>query len=360
MDSSASPSLPDRTPVAVLGATGMVGQRLVERLARHPWFALTEVVGSDRSAGRSYAEAAEWLVSPDPPPEAVSLPVLPAGSALRSRLVFSALSSAAAAELEPEYAGRGHLVVSNASRFRMHPDVPLLVPEINPDAVELLSRQQWAAAGGGIVCNPNCVVTGLALALAPLHRTFGVEAVLVTTFQALSGAGYPGVPSLAATANVVPFIAGEEEKIESEPLKILDADFPISAAAHRVPVVDGHLAAVSVRLRDRASLAAVSEALTGFRGEPQDRRLPTAPERPLEVLTAADAPQPRRDVERGGGMTVSIGRLRADPVLDLRFVLLVHNTVRGAAGAALLNAELLAARGLLRNPTPLPTAEATP
>jgi aspartate-semialdehyde dehydrogenase len=261
--------------------------------------------------------------------------------------VLSALAGEAAAELEPLYASRGHLVVSNASAFRLHPSVPLLVPEINPGSLDLLAGQEWAAAGGGLVTNPNCSVVGLALALAPLDRAFGVEAVTVVTLQALSGAGYPGVAALDAVGNVIPWIAGEEEKIESEPLKVLDADFPISAAVHRVPVVDGHTEAVFVKLARRATPEEAAEALSTFTGEPQRLGLPSAPARPVAVLSEPDRPQPARDAERDGGMTVWVGRLRGDRAHDLRFTLLVHNTLRGAAGAALLNAELMVARGMV-------------
>ncbi len=338
----------DRTPVAVLGATGAVGQRLVELLADHPWFEPAELVASERSAERPYGAATAWRGRRPLPPEIAAATVRPASAPLASRLVLSALARQAAFELEPLYAGRGHLVVSNASAFRDDPEVPLLVPEINPDALDLLPRQRWAAAGGGLVTNPNCSTVGLALALAPLHDAFGVAAVTVVTLQALSGAGYPGVPSLDAVGNVIPYIPGEEEKIESEPLKILGADFPISAAVHRVPVVDGHTEAVFVRLARAAPLAEVARALTDFQGEPQRRGLPSAPERPLGLLSEPDRPQPARDAERDAGMRVWIGRLRGDRSFDLRFTLLVHNTLRGAAGAALLNAELMAARGLLR------------
>jgi aspartate-semialdehyde dehydrogenase len=335
----------DRIRVGVLGATGVVGQRLVSLLDGHPWFELATVAASERSVGHPYGVAAEWQLA-EPMPEAVAeLEVVDADADLRVPLVFSALGSGPAADLEPLHAGRGVLVVSNASRFRMDPEVPLLVPEVNPDALALLAQQRWAP--GGIVTNPNCMVTGLALALAPLHVAFGVERMVVTSLQALSGAGYPGVPSLAAVGNVVPYIGGEEDKIESEPLKILDADFPISAAAHRVPVRDGHLASVHLDLAGDPSTEEIGETLEAFRGEPQERRLPTAPERPLFVHRAADRPQPALDVDLGRGMTVSVGRLRDDRLFTVRFDLLVHNTLRGAAGAALLNAELAVARGLV-------------
>jgi aspartate-semialdehyde dehydrogenase len=340
-----SPAVP--ISAAVLGATGAVGQRFVELLAGHPWFELAELVASDRSAERPYGAAVNWLGRSPLPPAAAAMTVRRAGDALSSPLVFSALGRDVAAELEPLYAARGHLVVSNASAFRMDPRVPLLVPEINPESLDLLAAQDWAAAGGGLVTNPNCSVVGLAMALAPLQRAFGIESVVVATLQALSGAGYPGVASLDAVGNVIPWIAGEEDKLEAEPQKILGADFPISAAVHRVPVVDGHTEAVFVRLARRAGPAEAAEALAAFTGEPQRLRLPSAPARPVVVMEEPDRPQPARDAERERGMTVWVGRLRGDRVYDLRFTLLVHNTLRGAAGAALLNAELLVARGHL-------------
>lgn len=334
--------------VAVLGATGVVGQRMVRMLENHPWFELAAVLASERSAGAAYGEAVDWRLPGPVPAAAAALPVLEAGAAVEAPLLLSALTAEAAAEFEPLYAERGHLVISNASRFRMEPGVPLVVPEVNPDAIESVASQPWS---GGLVTNPNCMVIGLVMALAPLQRAFGIERVVVTSFQALSGAGYPGVPSLAAIGNVIPLISvGEEDKIQREPLKILGADFPISAVAHRVPVVDGHLASVRLDLAGSApEIAEVARVMREFRGAPQDEGFPTAPECPLIVHDRPDRPQPALDVELGNGMSVSVGRLGPDPLFDLRFHVLVHNTVRGAAGAALLNAELAAARGLLAN-----------
>jgi aspartate-semialdehyde dehydrogenase len=346
-----------RIPVGVLGATGAVGQRLVQLLARHPWFELAELAASDRSAGRAYAEACAWRLPGTPPPEAARLSVTSCDGPFRSQLLFSGLDSSVAGEIEAALAGRGHVVVSNSRNHRMHPAVPLLIPEVNPDHLDaVLPRAREGA--GYIVTNPNCSVVGLAMALAPLQRSFGVDAVVVATLQALSGAGYPGVASLDIADNVIPYIGGaEEEKIESEPLKILGrfsegrfapAEFPISAAVHRVAVSDGHTQAVFVRLKRPFSPAEAAEVLGSFRGEPQERRLPSAPERPIHVLEGHDRPQPRLDRDREAGMAVSVGRIRADPVLGLKLELLVHNTIRGAAGAAVLNAELLRVRGLLR------------
>ena len=345
-----------RIPVAVLGATGAVGQRMVSLLAAHPTFRLAEVAASERSLGKTYLEATRWILPGDVPEEARGFVVKAVDGPIESRLVLSALDAAVADDVEPLLASRGRLVVSNTKSFRMHANVPLLVPEVNADHLALLDGQEWAASGGGIVTNPNCVVVGLAMALAPLHLAFGVEAVCVTTLQALSGAGYPGVASLDALGNVVPFVDGEEEKIATEPAKILGtlaggrvvpAAFPVSVSVNRVPVRDGHTESVFVKLSRRASIGEVREALESFAGEPQRLGLASAPQRPIVVRDESDRPQPIRDVEAGRGMVVTVGRLRPDPVYDVRFTLLVHNTIRGAAGAALLNAELLAATGRL-------------
>jgi aspartate-semialdehyde dehydrogenase len=348
----------DAIPVGVLGATGTVGQELVRLLAGHPWFRLAELGASPASAGRPYVEAVRWRLPVPIPEDAAGLVVKDVHGPWESRLLFSALDPDVAGPLEEALARRGHVVVSNAKSHRLDPDVPLLVPEVNPEHLGLLERQRprWP---GAIVTNPNCSAIGLVLALAPLHRTFGVRAVHVVTLQSLSGAGYPGVPALDAADNVLPYIADEEEKLAAEPPKILGeytrggiaaAPIAISAQAHRVPVTDGHLLAVSVRLARTASLDEVATTLREFRGRPQELRLPTAPERPLHLLPQPDRPQPRLDRDRERGMAVAIGRLRPCAVLDYRFSALVHNTVRGAAGAALLNAELLCADGRL--PTP--------
>jgi aspartate-semialdehyde dehydrogenase len=337
-----------KIPVGILGATGAVGQRFVQLLEHHPWFTLTEVAASERSAGKNYSAATRWFLPGDVPDAAGALTVARAGEPLTAPILFSGLDGEVAGEIEPYYAGRGHLVVSNTKSFRMNDDVPLLIPEVNPDSLDLLRRQQSNGSGGGIVTNPNCSVVGLALALAPLQQAFGIESVCVTTLQALSGAGHPGVASLDGLGNIIPFIGGEEEKIETEPLKILGAKFPISVSVNRVPVRDGHTESVFVKLNRRTNLAEIGAALRGFSGEPQQRKLPSAPARPIIVIDAENRPQPLRDVEREQGMAVFVGNLRADPVYDAKFTLLVHNTIRGAAGAALLNAELLVARGLVR------------
>jgi aspartate-semialdehyde dehydrogenase len=346
-----------KTPVAVLGATGAVGQRFIQLLADHPWFEVAEIAASDRSAGKTYADACTWRLPGGPPERVAALTVKPLDAAFSSKLMFSGLDSSVAGEAEETLAGRGHAVVSNSRNHRNDPDVPLLIPEINADHLEALAAQKKRTGGGFIVTNPNCSVVGLAMAMAPLHRAFGITELVVVTLQALSGAGYPGVASLDIGDNVVPYIGGgEEEKIESEPLKILgtftqgsfqNASIRISASVHRVAVVDGHTMAVFLRFRKRPTAAEAARALTGFRGVPQELALPSAPQKPIHVLTAADRPQPRLDRDREGGMAVSVGRVRDDVLFDLRLEALVHNTIRGAAGAAILNGELLQARGHL-------------
>jgi len=346
-----------KIPVGILGATGAVGQRFIQLLADHPWFEVAEVAASDRSAGKAYRDACTWRLAGAPPARIADLTVGSIDGPFRSKLLFSGLDSSVAGEAETALAGRGHAIVTNSRNHRMDADVPLLVPEINPGHLDAVAVQRRRTGGGYVVTNPNCSVVGLAMALAPLHAAFGIDSVAVVTLQALSGAGYPGVASLDVADNVVPFIGGgEEEKIESEPQKILGrfekdafvpASFPISASVHRVAVVDGHSMAVFVRPSRKATVADALAALRGFRGEPQERELPTAPREPIHVLEASDRPQPRLDRDREGGMAVSVGRVREDRLFGLKLQALVHNTIRGAAGAAILNAELLHARGLL-------------
>ena len=349
----------ERIPVAVLGATGSVGQRFVQLLESHPWFRLHEVVASERSAGRSYGDAADWKLDTLLPTFASALEVKPLGAALESCLVFSGLDSSVAGEAEDDYANHGCVVVSNSRNHRMDADVPLLIPEINADHLGAIERQKKRRGRSGyIVTNPNCSTIGLAMAIAPIERSFGIDQLHVTTMQAISGAGYAGVSSYAILDNVIPFIGGgEEEKIETEPRKILgawqndrftDAPFRISAQVNRVPTIDGHLMTISMKLRDGGvDLDAIREAIRNFAGEPQRLNLPSAPQHPLHYASEPDRPQPRLDRDRERGMTVTIGRLRPCPLLDIRMVALVHNTIRGAAGAALLNAELLDAKGML-------------
>jgi aspartate-semialdehyde dehydrogenase len=346
-----------KIPVGVLGATGAVGQRFIQLLADHPWFEVAELVASDRSAGKSYREACTWRL-PTPLPEAVaSMTVRGAEEKLSSPLQFSGLDSSVAGEVEARLASEGHAVITNSRNHRMAADVPLLVPEINSDHLDALAVQRKRTGRGYVVTNPNCSVVGLAMALAPLHRAFGVESCAVATLQALSGAGYPGVASLDAVDNVIPYIGGgEEEKIETEPRKILGrfadgafvyAEIALSASVHRVAVTDGHTMALFVRLHQKASAADAKKVLADFKGEPQDRQLPFAPKAPIHVLEADDRPQPRLDRDRERGMAVSVGRVREDGLFHLKLEALVHNTIRGAAGAAVLNAELIRERGLL-------------
>jgi aspartate-semialdehyde dehydrogenase len=348
-----------RYAVGILGATGLVGQRLLERLAAHPWFEPVVLGASDRSVGRPYAEAARWMLGGAPPRDAATRVVRPCEPAAFAEcdLVLSGLDARVARDIEAEFVRAGHAVVSNSSAFRMDEDVPLLVPEVNAGHLSLLERQRARTGGGFVVTNPNCSVTGLAVALAPLHRAFGVRRAFVATMQALSGAGLEGPRGLEALDNVIPYIAGEEEKMERELGKILGgveagralpAPLTLAAHCHRVPTLDGHLEAVSVELERRASPEQAAEAMRAFRGDTEGRGLPSAPDAPIVVRDEPDRPQTRLDRDTGGGMAVVVGRLRPCPVTTLRFVVLSHNTVRGAAGGTLLNAELLAACGLLR------------
>jgi len=344
----------------VLGATGIVGQRLVNLLAAHPWFELTEVAASERSSGRTYAEAVRWHQEIPVPEVARDLVVKGVEPALECDFVFSALDSSVAGPVEEDFARAGYPVVSNSRNHRMDPDVPLLIPEVNAPHLDAIRVQQKNRGydTGFIVTNPNCSTAGLVLVLKPLADAFGLERIFVVTLQAISGAGYPGVASLDIQSNVVPFISGEEEKMEAEPQKLLgkwdgtrfvDAGLGISAHCNRVPVVDGHLECVSVGLKKIASLNEVREALRTFEVDAELAALPTAVRNPVIVLDEENRPQPRRDVEAGNGMAAVVGRVRECPLHDVKLTLLSHNLVRGAAGAALLNAELLAARGFLKH-----------
>jgi len=339
----------------ILGATGTVGQRFVQLLDGHPQFRVTAVAASDRSQGRPYAEACRWRLPGEVPAAVRDLPLQPPEPPLDCDVVFSSLPADVAGPVEARFAAAGYPVISNSSAHRLDDGVPLLIPEVNPEHLAVLGRARGRGRGF-IVTNPNCSTIMVALALAPLAARFGIEAVAVTTLQAISGAGYPGVASLDITDNVVPFIADEEEKIERETRKILGrldggrvapAPFAVSAQCHRVNVVDGHLAAVRVKLARAAAPEELRQAFAAFTGLPQALRLPTAPERPIVVRDEPDRPQPRLDRDAGRGMSVTVGRIARDAVLGARFVVLGHNTIRGAAGAAVLNAELLAAQGYL-------------
>ena len=334
----------------------MVGQQFLRQLAAHPWFNPVWLAASERSEGKSYGDAATWRLGWPLPDDLRQVRVESCTPGRGPQLMFSALDATAANDIEPAFAQAGHLVISNARSYRMDQFVPLLIPEINADHLALLPAQRrergWR---GAIVTNPNCSTVVLSMALAPL-RQFGLKTVMVTTLQAVSGAGYPGVPSLDILGNVVPAISGEEEKMESETQKILGAlrgeavaphPVVVSAQTTRVPVIDGHTESVSVGFESKPQVADVVAALRGFRGRPQELRLPTAPPAPVLVMHANDRPQPRLDAERDGGMAVSVGRVRPCRVLDFKFIALGHNTIRGAAGAAVLNAELMRAEGLL-------------
>ncbi len=345
-----------KIPVGILGATGIVGQRFLQMLEHHPWFEVTWVAASERSEGRRYAEAARWRLKTPIPPGVAGLKLaeatVPEGA---PKVIFAALDAAIAAELEPRYAAAGCVVVSNSSALRMNDDVPLVIPEVNAGHLALITRQSWRKNGGMVVTNPNCSAIGLVVALAPLQQRFGLEKVFVVTMQAISGAGYPGVASLDILGNVIPYIGKEEEKMEAETRKLLGrcdgarvepAAFAMSAQCNRVAVEDGHTESVSVKLAQPARAEEILAAWRGFHPL-KGLHLPSAPEAPIIYDTATDRPQPRFDLDRGAGMAVSVGRLRPCGVLDWKFTVLSHNTIRGAAGAALLNAELLKAQGYL-------------
>lgn len=336
-----------RVPVAILGATGTVGQKFVRLLADHPWFELVAVAASDQSAGKRYGDTVRWRETTALPDRIADLVLQPSRPPLEARIVFSALDADVALEIEQAFARAGAVVVSNTRVHRMEPDVPLLVPEVNARHVDLIEVQRrergWS---GAILANPNCSTAALVVALAPLHAAFRLERLFVSTMQAASGAGYPGVPSLDLLGNVIPFIGGEEEKMEIETRKILDApDLRMTAHCNRVPVVDGHLEVVSAAFARPPSVDEAIAAFTAFRGPGLVPTLPISPERPIEVDLRPDRPQSRLDADRGNGMAVTVGRIRPCTLLDLKFALLGHNTIRGAAGAAIQIAELLQAEG---------------
>lgn len=344
-----------KIPVGVLGATGAVGQKFVSLLENHPWFELVEVAASDRSSGKSYKEAVTWRQYSKIPKAIADRKVKPCEPVLDCRVVFSGLDASIAGETEEAFARAGYIVLSNSRNHRMDDDVPLLVPEVNPEHLGLLKTQRarrgWT---GAIITNPNCSTIGLVMALAPLHAAFGAKRLVVVTMQALSGAGYPGLSAIDMLGNVIPFIGGEEDKVETEPLKILGslegdtirfAGIKISAQTNRVFVEDGHMECVSVEFEKKPAPDQAAHVLAGFRSLPQELGLPSAPERPVIVTDERDRPQPRFDRDASAGMAAVVGRVRECPVFDIRFVVLSHNTIRGAAGAAILNAELMKAQG---------------
>ena len=349
--------MPNKIPVGILGATGIVGQRFIQLLEHHPWFEVAWLAASDRSEGKPYAEAARWRLKTAIPKKVAEMVVAPAKPDGAPKTIFAALDSGVAKELEPRFAEAGCAVVSNSSALRMVKDVPLVIPEVNPDHVKLIECQSYRRKNGGfVVTNPNCSAIGLVMALKPLHERFELETVMAVTMQAVSGAGYPGVASLDILGNVIPFIANEEEKMEEETQKLLGtlngsgivpAPFKMSAHCNRVAVEDGHTESISIKLKKSASKEELLAAWSSFRAIPQEKKLPSAPEIPVHYLDAKDRPQPRFDVDFGHGMTTTVGRLRPCNVLDWKFTVLSHNTIRGAAGAALLNAELLKEQGYL-------------
>lgn len=347
-----------RIPVAVLGATGSVGQRFVSLLDGHPWFEVVALAASDRSVGRPYAQACRWMLTDPMPAWARQMTVVPpTPQAVQARIVFSALHSEQALEIEPEFARAGMAVCSNASAYRAAPDVPLLMPEVNAPHIALVREQRRQRGWNGcIVTNSNCTSAGLTVALKALDEAFGVQQAFIVSLQAISGAGYPGVPSLDVADNIIPYIGGEEEKIEWEPRKMLGhlgqagiepANVQISAQANRVAVTDGHTVCVNVKLHASASPEAASAALAAYQAPPSARDLPSAPRPVLLVRDEPDRPQPRLDRLTGRGMTTVVGRIRPDPLLTLKFVVLSHNTIRGAAGGSIYNAELLVNENLL-------------
>jgi len=346
----------DKIKVGILGATGTVGQRFVQLLENHPWFQITELAASSSSAGNRYRDVCNWKLSAAIPENIKNLIVKNCVPDLDCKIVFSGLDAKVAGEIEMDFAKAGYPVISNGRNYRMEQDVPLLIPEINSDHLKLIEKQKLNRnfGSGFIVTNPNCSTIPLAMVLAPLNKKFGVEKVLVTTLQAISGAGYPGLPSLDILDNIIPFIGGEEEKIETETKKITGelingkvspSQFDLSAQVNRVPVLDGHLMSISVKLKKDFELEKVKALLKNFTAIPQEQELPSAPKNPIIVMDENDRPQPRLDRDAGNGMSVVVGRIRSCPVLDVKFSALGHNTIRGAAGAAILNAELLNVEG---------------
>ncbi|MGH9605264.1 MAG: aspartate-semialdehyde dehydrogenase [Terracidiphilus sp.] len=349
-------------PIGILGATGAVGQRFIQLLENHPWFEVAWLAASDRSSGKTYGEAARWRLDTPLPERIARMTVSPADPEGAPKIIFASVDAEIAREMEPKFAAAGCAVISNSSAFRMAPDVPLVLPEVNASHLEMIEQQPWRKESSGfMVTNSNCSAMGLVLALKPIEERFGIEQIFVTTMQAVSGAGYPGVASMDILDNVIPFIGSEEEKMEAETLKLLGklegrAVTPLAAkmTAHcnRVPVVDGHTECVSIKLGSKLGRAATCKEILAAWAEFKPLAglgLPSAPEQPVEWAEQDDRPQPRLDRSRGKGMTVTVGRLRPCNVLDWKFVLLSHNTVRGAAGAAILNAEMLAKTGKLES-----------
>ncbi len=347
-------SIKEKIPVAVLGATGSVGQKFIELLANHPWFEINELCASDKSAGKKYEEAVDWFLKSPLPNSIKNVSVSKCEPFLKSKVVFSGLDSSVAGNIETKFAKAGYMVISNSKNHRMDEDVPLLIPEVNPDHLSLIKRQNYG--DGCIVTNPNCSVIGLVIAIKPLADKFGIKSINVSTMQAISGAGHPRVVKLDIEDNVIPLIAGEEDKLETEPLKILGRikdknlefeNFKISAQCNRVNVTNGHTECIQVKLKKKATKKQLIDAWQGFSSLPQELKLPSAPLKPIQYLAEENLPQPKYQRNSDKGMAVSIGRLRKDPIFDYKFVLLSHNTVRGAAGGAILCAELMKAKGII-------------
>lgn len=340
--------------VAILGATGTVGQKFISLLENHPFFVIKEVVASSRSAGKLYKDACNWKQDNFIPADIANMVVKSTDELLSSPILFSGLDASVAGEVEEAYANAGHFIISNARNHRMDKNVPLIIPEVNVGHFEIIKKQPWK---GGIVTNSNCSTMFLAMVLAPLHKAFGIQYVHVTTMQAISGAGYPGVPSMDILGNVVPYIGGEEEKMEMEAQKILgsivgdeivSADFVVSAHCNRVAVFDGHTESLTIKFKKKPSVDEVKALLKGFTGFPQEKKLPFAPDQPILVFEEADRPQPARDVWKNRGMSTCVGRIREDSIDDIKMTIMGHNTIRGAAGAAILNAECLAELGYIK------------
>lgn len=348
-----------KIPVSVLGATGTVGQRFVQLLDGHPWFEVVTLTGSDRSVGLTYSEACHWVLTSPMPEWAREMTLVETNpQKVQTPIAFSALPTQSAWEAEAQLAQSGVLVCSNASAYRMEPDVPILLPEVNADHIALLEHQRkqrgWT---GGILTNSNCTCTGMTIALKALSDTFGVEKAFAVSLQAISGAGYPGVASLDIYDNILPYIAGEDEKVEQEPRKILGtlressiefAPLVISAQTNRVPVTEGHTVCLSVKLRSSASVEDAKRVMSAYLPPKVCNDLPSTPRPVLRVLEEPDRPQPRLDRDYGNGMVTTVGRVRSDPIFDLRFTVLSHNTIRGAAGGSIYNAELAVHLGYVK------------
>lgn len=349
----------DKIPVAILGATGAVGQRFVELLAAHPWFEIAALTASERKVGKRYGDACRWIIPGDPPASVRDMEISSQEPTIPGRIVFSALPASIALEVEPTFAQAGYLVCSNASAFRYEPDVPLIIPEVNADHLALISQQRAEREWPGlIITSPNCTTTGIVMPLRPLDEAFGLQRIFAVTMQAVSGAGYPGIAFLDILDNVLPYIKGEEEKIERETRmllgshkdgKRLEAAITISAQANRVPVLDGHTVCLSLGFERAPSVEEAVSALVNFKSPDHLHRLPSAPDHPISVSFEPDRPQPRRDRDAEKGMIVTVGRVRECPLLDIRLVSVSHNTLRGAAGGSILNAELLVAQGYADN-----------